>query len=120
MTTIIGNGLALLFIGLVVYWFWLSKPKGHKARAKEVVEIEMANGVFNPALLEVAVNTPVVLRIVRKDPSPCAEQVIFKELGIARPLSLQQAEHIELVLPQPGEYHFNCQMGMYQGRIIAR
>jgi len=119
MTTMTGNVVALVFIIFVVYWFWLSKPKGHKARAREVIDVEMANGVFSPAVIEVVANTPVVLRLIRKDASPCAEQVVFKELGISQSLSLNQPQQLEIVLKTPGEYHFSCQMGMYQGRILA-
>ena len=110
------TGLAL--IGLIIWWFW--GYHRHGARVSEgTITIEVDNGVYTPSVIDVAVNTPIILRFVRKAKSPCAEYVVFDELGINEQLPLEKPKDIRLVLNKPGEYEFSCQMKMYQGLLRA-
>lgn len=118
--TMIINILGLVLIGFIVWWFWLSKPRIQAAQAKGIIEIQVKEGVYQPAYIEAPLLQPIVLRFIRQDASPCAESVVFTSLNISKALPLRQPVDIQLKLEQPGEYEFTCQMGMYRGRIIVR
>lgn len=109
----------LLAIGLIVWWFWLSKPKAQRATS-DVIEIVVDAGVYTPGRIEVVAGKPVRLRFLRKDASPCAEKVLFDDLGIAADLPLGQPVEITVTPKQPGEYAFTCQMQMYRGALVVR
>ena len=119
MTTVLVNIAGLVVAGLIVWWFWLSKPKPQRA-ASGVIDIVVDAGVYTPARIEVAVGQPVTLRFLRKDPNPCAEKVLFDELGVSADLPVGQPVELGITLPQTGEYAFTCQMQMYRGTLVAR
>jgi plastocyanin domain-containing protein len=117
------NVLALALMAFIVWWFWLSKPKAHKSSgenaSKDVVEIVADNGTYTPALIETQKNRRLVLRFIRKDPSPCAEKVQFPALDIYADLEVDQPKEITLTPSNPGDYEFTCQMGMYRGKLVV-
>ncbi|MDH5369777.1 MAG: cupredoxin domain-containing protein, partial [Gammaproteobacteria bacterium] len=76
------NLIGLCVIVLIVWWFWIKKPQTLKASSNEI-DIIVDNGVYNPARIEVKLGEPLKLTFLRKDPSPCAEKVIFDELGLS-------------------------------------
>lgn len=113
------NIVGLIVIGLIVWWFWLSKPRAQRA-TRRVIDVVVDGGVYSPARIEVAAGRPVTLRFLRKDPSPCAEKVLFDALGVAADLPLGEPVFVFLPPPAPGEYGFTCQMQMYRGTLVAR
>lgn len=113
------NLAGLLLIGFVVWWFWLARPRASRRSTAAPIDIVVADGVYQPPVIEVPFGQPVQLRFVRRDPSPCAEQVRFDRLGVATDLPLHQPRDVTLSPPEPGEYEFTCQMGMYRGRLIV-
>lgn len=119
MTAMLINALGAGLIAFIVWWFWLSKPKARQAAASSVIDVLVSGGVYTPARIEVAAHQPVTLRFLRKDPSPCAEQVVFAGLGISHELTLNTPQDITLV-PPLGSHEFTCQMAMYRGTLIAR
>jgi plastocyanin domain-containing protein len=112
------SGIAL--IGLIVWWFWLSKPKARKAAGTAPIEILVDGGVYTPARIEVARGQPVKLRFLRKDPSPCAEKVLFDDLGISADLPIGRPVELTITPKESGEYAFTCQMQMYRGALVVR
>jgi plastocyanin domain-containing protein len=119
MNLILVNLAGLVLIGLIVWWFWLSKPKAQRA-ASGVIDVMVEGGVYAPARIEVAAGEPVTLRFLRKDPSPCAEKVLFDDLGIAADLPIGQPVELTITPGKAGEYAFTCQMQMYRGMLVAR
>ena len=119
MSTIFVNIVGLVFIGLIVWWFWFSKPKTQRATSN-TIDIVVDGGVYTPARIEVAAGQPVTLRFLRKDPSPCAEKVLFDELGIAADLPIGQPVELTLTPKEAGEYAFTCQMQMYRGTLVVK
>ncbi|BAU49967.1 plastocyanin [Sulfurifustis variabilis] len=120
MTSVLVNLTGLVLIGFIVWWFWLSGPRAARVAASGPVEVLVENGVYTPPVIEVPAGRPVTLRFLRKDPSPCAEQVRFDSLGIAAELPVGKPRDLTVLPGQPGEYEFTCQMRMYRGRLIAR
>lgn len=117
--TLIVNLAGLVLIGLIVGWFWLSQPMTRRITS-DTIEIVVDGGVYNPARIEVAAGQPVHLRFLRKDPSPCAEKVLFDDLGIAADLPIGQPVELTVTPPAAGEYAFTCQMQMYRGTLVAK
>ena len=109
-------GLAL--IALIVWWFWLYRPP-EAAQREETPEIVVEDGTYQPARLRVAAESPVTLRFLRRDESPCAETVIFPGLDFSAALPLGKPVTLQLPALQPGEYEFHCQMQMYRGVLQA-
>ncbi len=114
------NLAGLIVIGLVVWWFGLSRPKAQRAAGAGPLEVLVENGVYSPASIEVPAGKPVMLRFLRKDPSPCAEKVLFDALGVSADLPLGKPVVVTVTPAKPGEYEFTCQMRMYRGRLVAR
>lgn len=114
------NLAALITIGLIVWWFWLSKPRARSETGTKPIEIIVDQGVYTPSRIEVPVGRPIILRFLRKDPSPCAEKVLFNEFNIATDLPVGEATDVVIIPKEPGEYEFTCQMQMYRGQLVVR
>src|SRR3990167_6432330 len=116
---IVINIIGLVLITLVVWWFWLFKPKLYVSNMESIklgniIEVLVRDGVYTPAYIQVEPDQPITLRFTRKDASPCAEIVNFSSLNISRQLPLDEPIDIHINIKKPGEYEFTCQMGMYR------
>jgi len=114
------NGGGLVLIVAIAWWFWLSKPRARAATGAEPIDIVVADGVYTPARIEVAAGRPVRLRFLRKDPSPCAEKVLFADLDVAEELPVGESKIVTVTPPTAGEYGFTCEMQMYRGALVAK
>ena len=112
------NLVGLSLIVLIIWWFWIKKPKTLKASSNEL-EIIVENGVYSPSRIEVKLGEKVKLTFLRKDPSPCAEKVIFDTLGVSLDLPMDKKVYVSLKPEKAGEYSFTCQMKMYVGALIV-
>lgn len=108
------NILGLALIALIVWWFWLYKPKD-TALAEQDMVVTLENGTYSPSQIRVAANQPVTIKFLRKDPAPCAESLLMPELDISETLPLNKTKTIQLPELAPGKYAFHCQMQMYKG-----
>ncbi len=114
------NLLALALMGFIVWWFWFSRPQAKQASGSGVIEVVVENGVYSPARIKVPEGTPITLCFIRRDPSPCAEKVLFDELDIAFDLPLGEKKAVAIGPLSAGEYPFSCQMQMYRGSLIVK
>ena len=119
MNVIAVNLAGIAVIAFIIWWFWLSKPKAQRAR-KNVVDILVDGGTYTPPRIEVEAGKEVTLRFLRKDASPCAEKVVFEQLGISADLPIDIPKEIVVTPPEVGEFQFTCQMQMYRGSLIAK
>jgi len=119
MNSLAVNLAGIATIGLIVWWFWLSKPRARRARGGVAIDIVVDNGVYTPARIEALRGRPVTLRFLRRDPSPCAERVIFDDFATGRDLPLGEPVELTLTPDRPGEYEFTCQMKMYRGMLVV-
>ena len=112
------NSLGLLLIIAVVYWFWLSQPAAKRAQGE--VSVIVAEGVYQPSVIEIPAQQALVLNFLRKDATACAEIVQFKDLDISAVLPLNKSYTLNLPPLAPGVYEFMCQMGMYRGKLMVQ
>lgn len=112
--------LGIATIALIVWWFWLSSPAARHAADNLPIEILVQDGTYQPAVIEVSAGHVLTLRFMRHDATPCAEKVLFADLGISADLPLGKPQTISLGPLQPGTHEFTCQMGMYRGRLIVK
>jgi len=118
--TLAVNLLAVVLIVAIIWWFWLSTATARSMGSNRLIEIQVENGVYSPARIEVPLKQPFTLRFIRKDASPCAEKVFFEGLDKSLLLPLEEPAEIELSLSTAGEYAFSCEMKMYQGSLLAK
>ena len=119
MYTVPVDAAGLAIIGLIVWWFWLSRPAARRADIAPITVV-VEDGVYTPARIEAAQAQPVTLRFFRKDPSPCAAKVIFSDLGISADLPIGEEQELHLEPLPPGEYEFTCEMHMYRGSLLVK
>ncbi|MFQ5345303.1 MAG: cupredoxin domain-containing protein [Mariprofundus sp.] len=111
----------VLLIAFIIWWFWLyHQGRGVAAAPGQIIEIHVCDGVYKPALIEAVVGKGISLKFIREDRSACAGQVIFPELGMQKELPLNRPVVIRLVPEHPGYFTFQCQMGMYRGRLHVK
>lgn len=115
---ILVNLLGLGLIVFIVWWFWLHQPRGVRSQLEGgPIRITVADGVYEPSVVEVAHQTPSQLEFLRIDASPCADAVLFPELNINETLVVNKKTLISLPPLEKGNYAFHCQMQMYRGTL---
>ena len=119
MLTWVVNVAGILLIGFIVWWFWRARPRPAAVREAGPIRIVVESGVYTPSAIVVPAGRPVTLQFLRKDPSPCAEQVRFDDLGVAAELPIGSPRDVTLPPVPAGEHEFTCQMRMYRGRLVA-
>lgn len=111
------NGAGVLLMAAIVGWFWLWPRRSVTAGTRAAIDIIVANGVYEPDVIEIRRGETATLNFHRTDPSPCAAQVVFHGLDIVADLPLGAVRTIRVAPPQVGTYRFTCQMQMYQGEL---
>lgn len=112
------NIAGLLLIALIVWWFWLYKPKETELTNNDIV-IVIENGTYTPSRIKLPANESVTLQFLRKDASPCSEMLLIPNLQISETLPLNQTSTIVLPAMKSGKYDFHCQMQMYRGQLTV-
>jgi plastocyanin domain-containing protein len=107
----------LLAMAAIVGWFWLWPRRPAVAAAGQVIDITVANGVYEPDAIAIRRGQTATLNFHRVDPSPCAEQVIFHDLDISANLPIGGTRSIRITPQRAGTFRFTCQMQMYQGTL---
>lgn len=115
---LIGLGL----IGVVVWFFWLVKPKGTKAALTSSgyqQQMVLVKGGYTPDIIVVERGKPVRLNFVRQESASCSEMVLFPAFNKSANLPEGKTVQVEFLPNEPGEFDFSCQMGMFRGKIIV-
>ncbi|MFT6984381.1 MAG: plastocyanin domain-containing protein [Psychromonas sp.] len=117
------NLVGIALIVLIIWWFWLYSPKKKQKtsanKSNGGISVVVQDGVYQPSTIVLSTNTATTLKFTRKDPSPCAEMVIFPDLEISAELPLNKTLEIPLPKMKKGKYVFHCQMQMYKGYLVV-
>jgi plastocyanin domain-containing protein len=114
------GGIALSFF---IAWFFWFAPKGRikvevvSGGAQEVAIT--VKGGYTPDVIVVKAGRPVRLQFTRQESASCSEMVLFPDFNQSAKLPEGQAVTLEITPSKPGEYGFQCQMGMLRGKLIV-
>ena len=120
---IIVTAVGVLAIAVIGTFFLL--PKGKETRAvlsssgfQEAMIL--VKGGYTPDLIVADAARPIRLTFLRTESSTCSERVVFAEFH--KSIELPEGKSVTLDLPgaAPGEYGFQCGMGMLRGKLIVR
>ncbi len=118
---VIGIILILLVVALYVGWIYFTKKQTGTAAKLEkgVQEFDIiVKGVYSPSVLHATAGSPVRINFLRQEDTDCSRFVVFDDLHIRKDLPRDQKVTVEFT-PRKGVYAFTCDMGMYQGKLIA-
>ena len=122
MDTLLVNLAGLSLIGLIVWYFWLSKPVGTVAGLTgdgvQEAFIVVKNG-YRPATVRVSAGRPVRLVFNRQESDPCSERIVIDAFGVSAELPQGINVPVEFTPSVAGTYEFSCQMGMLRGKVVA-
>lgn len=114
------GGIAL---SLFIAWFFWLAPKGQtriSAGAGGVQEVAISvKGGYTPDIIVVKAGQPLRMRFTRHESSTCSEMVLFPDFSQSAKLPEGQEVIVEFTPEKPGEYGFQCQMGMLRGKLIV-
>jgi len=115
--------LAGIALSLFIAWFFWLAPKGQSrvsASAGGTQEVAITvKGGYTPDIIVVKAGQPLRMRFTRQESSTCTEMVLFPEFNRSAKLPEGQEVTIEFTPEKPGEYGFQCQMGMLRGKLIV-
>ncbi len=116
--TIMGIALSVF-----IAWFFWFAPKARtqaavSASGAQEVAVTVKGG-YTPDLIVVKAGQPVRLRFTRRESSACSEMVLFPDFKRSAKLPEGEEVDVEFTPDKPGEYGFQCQMGMLRGKLIV-
>ena len=113
-------GIALS--GFIAWFFWFA-PKGKTRAAAGIGGVQevaiTVKGGYTPDVIVVKAGSPVRLRFTRQESSACSEKVLFPDFSQSALLPEGQEVALEFTPEKPGEYGFQCQMGMLRGKLVV-
>jgi len=114
------GGIAL---SVFIAWFFWFAPKGQTRAAvgtggAQEVAVTVKGG-YTPDIIVVKAGRPVRLRFTRQESAACSGMVLFPDLHKSAKLLEGEEVTVEFTPDQPGEYGFQCQMGMLRGKLIV-
>ncbi len=118
LVDLIGLGL----IGFIVWFFWLVKTKGVKAAMTSggyQEQMVLVKGGYTPDVIVVERGKPVRLNFSRQESASCSEMVLLPAFNKSAKLPEGETVAVEFLPKEPGEYEFQCQMGMLRGKVIV-
>ncbi|MBW2147619.1 MAG: cupredoxin domain-containing protein [Deltaproteobacteria bacterium] len=118
LVTVGGLGL----IGIIIWFFFLSRKEGFRALAASGGYQEAlitVKGGYTPDLIVVQRGKPVRLNFKRVESASCSEMVVFPDFNKSAKLPEGKVVPIEFVPQQAGEFEFACQMGMLRGKLVV-
>ncbi|MBV6459426.1 MAG: Multidrug resistance protein MdtA [Fimbriimonadaceae bacterium] len=82
--------------------------------------VEVLSGSYNPASITVESGKPTTITFIRRSEVGCGTEIVFPELGIEKPLPLNEPVKVTIAPTKPGELRFTCGMDMFNGKVIVR
>mgnify|MGYP005847242277 CR=1 FL=1 len=118
---VIISGLTLA--AWVAWYFWFSEKKAVKIQATAVgiqEAVIKVKGGYTPDVLIFEAGKPIKLNFIREETAACTEQVLFPDFQKQATLTPFKTIPVELKIDKPGEYGFQCGMGMVKGKLVVQ
>lgn len=113
-------GVALSFFIAWFFWFAPKKQTRVTNEAGGVQEVAVTvKGGYTPDVIVVKAGQPARFHFTRQESSACSEKVLFPDFNQSAMLPQGQEVTLEINPDKPGEYGFQCQMGMLRGKLIV-
>ncbi|MBK6912466.1 MAG: cupredoxin domain-containing protein [Ignavibacteriales bacterium] len=118
---VIIGGLGLS--ALVAWYFWFSEKNAIKVDVSNsgvqeaVIKVK---GGYTPDVLIFEAGKPIKLNFIREETAACTEEVVFSDFNKRATLTPFKTIPVELEIDKPGEYGFQCGMGMIKGKLIVQ
>ena len=93
-------------------------PGAAPAIPAEAVRVEVNDHGFQPSTVPLGTGRQLIFR--RTSETTCSTEVVFPDLGIQKPLPLNTDVLVTLPASAKGELTFQCGMGMYKSKVVAR
>jgi len=117
---VILSGIVLTI--LIAWYFWFAPKAQTRVAVSESGAQEVAitvKGGYTPHVIVVQKGRPVRLTFTRHESSACSEKFLFPDFNQNALLPEGEQVTLEFTPDQPGEYGFQCQMGMLRGKLIV-
>lgn len=114
--------MGLTLTVLIAWYFWFAPKAQTRAALSTAGAQEVAitvKGGYTPDVIVVQKGRPVRLTFTRHESAACSEKVLFPDFNQNALLPEGEATTIEFTPDKPGEYGFQCQMGMLRGKLIV-
>jgi plastocyanin domain-containing protein len=114
------SGFALTL--LIIWYFWFAPKARTRAAVSGSGTQEVAvtvKGGYTPDVIVVQKGRPVRLTFTRHESAACSEKVLFPDFNQSALLPEGEQVVLEFTPDKPGEYGFQCQMGMLRGKLIV-
>ena len=118
--SVIFSGIVLTI--LIAWYFWFAPKAQTRAAVSESGAQEVAitvKGGYTPDVIVVQKGRPVRFTFTRHESSACSEMVLFPDFNQSAKLPEGEQVKVEFTPDKPGEYGFQCQMGMLRGKLIV-
>jgi plastocyanin domain-containing protein len=103
-----------------VSWIVLLQADFRDTAAENIQEVAITvKGGYTPDIIVVKAGKLFCLHFTRQESSSCTETVLFPDFNKSDKLPEGQEVLVEFTPERPGEYGFQCQMGMIQGKLIV-
>ncbi len=124
MTANILVALAGILLSVGVAWFfWGGKRRGVRAALTSSGYQEaliLVRGGYTPDTILVERGKPVRLSFRREETNGCSETVVLPDFRKSAKLPEGETVPVEFMPEEAGEYDFQCQMGMFRGKLIVQ
>lgn len=118
---IIGIILITVSIGLYIAWILYTKKQegvsAHEEAGVQTFDI-LVKGAYSPNVIKAKVSKKVRINFTREEDTECSRYVNFSDFKIRKELPEGKKVTIEFMPEKTGEFSFNCDMNMYQGKLI--
>jgi plastocyanin domain-containing protein len=107
---------------LIAWYFWFAPKAQTRVAVSESGAQEVAitvKGGYTPDVIVVQKGRPVRFTFTRQESSACSEMVLFPDFNQSAKLPEGEQVNVEFTPDKPGEYGFQCQMGMLRGKLIV-
>ena len=107
---------------LIAWYFWFAPIAQTRVAVSASGAQEVAitvKGGYTPDVIVVQKGRPVRLTFTRQESSACSEKVLFPDFNQNALLPEGEQVTLEFTPDKPGEFGFQCQMGMLRGKLIV-